>query len=86
MRAGLTTGGAEAPAMGRRGRGRLVRGLPLGSEERTLGARLGHVRFAPIYAVPAARRGSRKQTFVQEAGSGCSRAFSDDADSAAGRL
>jgi hypothetical protein len=65
VRAGLTNGGAEAPAKGPEG----VRtpGLvsPVGSEERTLGARLGHVRFAPIPAVPRAEGSSRKRTFVQ---------------------
>lgn len=64
MRAGLTIGGAEAPAMGRRGRTPdLV--SPVGSEERTLGARLGHVRFAPTPVVHRSPSPSRKQTFAQ---------------------
>ena len=64
MRAGLTTGGAEAPAVGRRGRTPdLV--SPVGSEERTLGARLGHVRFAPIDVIQSTQTASPKRTLVR---------------------
>lgn len=50
-------------------------------------ARPSEVRFAPILAVPVAWCCAPNPTFVQEAGSGCSRAFSSNADfSLAGRL
>ena len=65
MRAGLTTGGAEAPAMGPRGCGRPVRVSHWAARNGPWGRASAHVRFAPIDAIQSTQTASPKRTLVR---------------------